>query len=394
MNFSLYVLGTPNDYDQYPLDTNSSKFQRVLTSCKTESQLSVFRTNQLIQYVYVRKVPSSNSLYLGFCLALTGVYCLNCHTLNDLFDAAFYDVLMKGELLRFQKDKYSYTVSKFAENADEIKRINQFFKTKLENELERLFVNIPASFRMGNGSFTISLKEKASDINNAISQHDIVHITNDEKSVSELERTQKMLSDLYSKHQQLELEYRKVLNQKRNFKLVAVLSLIVIGCAIGFWLLNNLLNDKNLTINDLRSDVASKNRTITEYEIQNDSLGQKIFNLNQVVKRKNDSIALIKSEKEDLNNDLSYYKEEVLALRAENLALSKKNSSSSSSSSYETYEVYASGSNKAFCYYQCGSNYIKTDCYFSDYQKVTVYFKKDGYALTQGGYVRLIDLRK
>ena len=394
MNFSLYVLGTPNGYDQYPLDTNSSKFQRVLTSCKTESQLSVFRTNQLIQYVYVRKVPSSNSLYLGFCLALTGVYCLNCHTLNDLFDAVFYDVLMKGELLRFQKNKYSYTVSKFAENADEIKRINQFFKTKLENELERLFVNIPASFRMGNDSFTISLKENASDINNAISQHDIVHITNDEKSVSELERTQKMLSDLYSKHQQLELEYRKVLNQKRNFKLVAVLSLIVIGCAVGFWLLNNLLNDKNLTINDLRSDVASKNRTITEYEIQNDSLGQKIFNLNQVVIRKNDSIALIKSEKEDLNNDLSYYKEEVLALRAENLALSKKNSSSSSSSSYETYEVYASGSNKAFCYYQCGSNYIKTDCYFSDYQKVTVYFKKDGYALTQGGYVRLIDLRK
>jgi hypothetical protein len=347
-----------------------------------------------MQYVYVRKVPSSNGLYFGFCLVLTGVYCLNCHTLNDLFDAAFYDVLMKGELLRFQKDKYSYTVSKFAENADEIKRINQFFKTKLENELERLFVNIPASFRMGNGSFTISLKEKASDINNAISQHDIVHITNDEKSVSELERTQKMLSDLYSKHQQLELEYRKVLNQKRNFKLVAVLSLIVIGCAVGFWLLNNLLNDKNLTINDLRSDVASKNRTITEYEIQNDSLGQKIFNLNQVVKRKNDSIALIKSEKEDLNNDLSYCKEEVLALKAENLVLSKKISSSSSSSSYETYEVYASGSNKAYTYYQCGSNYIKTDCYYSDYQKVTVYLKKDGYALTQGGYVRLIDLRK
>lgn len=394
MNFSLYIIGTPNGYDQYPLDTNSNKFQSVLISCKTESQISVFRAGQLIQYVYVRKIPSSNGLYLGFGLVLTGVYCLNCHTLNDLFDEAFYDVLMKGEFLRFQKDKYLYRVSKIADNPDEVKRVNQFFKMKLEHKLGKLFVNIPASFRMGNGSFTISLKENASNINNAISQHDIVHITNNEKSVSELERTQKMLSDLYSKHQQLESEYRKVLNQKKNFKLVAVLSLIVIGCAVGFWLLNNLLNDKNLTISDLRYNIASKNRTIAEYKIQNDSFAKKISILDQLVKSKDESIAQINSEKKELYNDLSYCQEEVLALRAENLVLSKKNSSSSSSSSYETYEVYASGSNKAFCYYQCGSNYIKTDCYFSDYQKVTVYLKKDGYALTQGGYVRLIDLRK
>ena len=39
MNFSLYVIGTPNGYDQYPLDSNSSKFQEILTSCNSESQL-------------------------------------------------------------------------------------------------------------------------------------------------------------------------------------------------------------------------------------------------------------------------------------------------------------------------------------------------------------------
>lgn len=195
MNFSLYVLGTPNGYDQYPLDTNSNKFQRVLASCKVESQLSIFRTNQFIQYVYVRKIPSSNDLYFGFCLVLTGVYCLNCHTLNDLFDAAFYDVLMKGRLLRFQKDKYNYTVSKFANNSNEIKRINQFFKTNLESELEKLFVIIPPTFQTGNAPCTLSLKEKAADINAAISQHDVVHLVNDEKIILEIENTQTMLSD-------------------------------------------------------------------------------------------------------------------------------------------------------------------------------------------------------
>lgn len=393
MNFSLYVLGTPNGYDQYPLDINSNKFQKVLTSCKTESQLSVFRTDQLVQYVYVRKVPNSNGLCLGFCLVVTGVYCLNCHTLNDLFDATFYDVLMKGEILRFQKDEYGYTVSKFADKADEIKRINQFFKTKLENEMGKLFVSIPTSFRRGNDSFTLSLKETTSDINKAIAQYGIVNITNDEKSVSELERTQKMLSDMYSKHQKLEAEYKKVLNQKRNFKLVAVLSLIVIGCAVGFFLLNNLLNDKDLRIRELKSTINSNNKTIVEYEKQNDSLTLKInqykndiSKLNRNVKRKTDSIAQIQSELNELSEDLSYCQNQVRVLRSENLSLGKP--------SYETYEVYASGVDKAYCYYPCGKDYIKTDCYFYDFQKVTVYYKKDGYALTTGGYLRMVDLRK
>ena len=401
MNFSLYILGNPNGFDQYPMDSNSNKFQRVLTSCKTESQLSVFRTNQLIQYVYVRKVPSSNGLYFGFGLVLTGVYCLNCHTLNDLFDAAFYDVLMKGELLRFQKDKYNYTVSKFVDNTDEIKRINQLFKTKLENELGKLFVVIPLTFRIGKEPKTLSLKETASDINVAISQHDVIHLLNNEKSVSELERTQRMLSEMYSKHQKLEADYKKVLNQKRNFKLVAVLSLIIIACTVGFFLLYNLLNVRDSTINDLRADITSKNETIFEYETQNKSLSEQvsqhkkdISKLHQKLERKNDSIEQIMSENRELSNNLSFCQDQVLSLRAENLSLSKKCSTSSGSSSYETYEVYASGGNKAYCYYQCGNNYIKTDCYYSDFQKVTVYLKRDGYALTQGGYVKMMDIRK
>lgn len=184
MNFSLYVIGTPNGYDQYPLDSNSAKFQEILTSCNSESQLSVLRDNQLIQYVYVRKISSNDGFCwgFGFALVVTGVYCLNCHTLNDLFETAFYDVLLKGKLFRYQGNSFSYQVSKFADDINEIKRINTFFKSKLEYELGDLFVTIPSSFSIGNGQTSISMKESASDINFAVKNFDVVHITNDENN--------------------------------------------------------------------------------------------------------------------------------------------------------------------------------------------------------------------
>jgi hypothetical protein len=186
MNFSLYIFGTPNGYDQYPLDSNSAKFQEILTSCNSESQLSVLRDNQLVQYVYVRKISSDDGFCwgFGFVLVVTGVYCLNCHTLNDLFETAFYDVLLKGKLFRYQGNSFSYQVSKFVDDINEIKRINSFFKSKLEYELGDLFVTIPSSFSVGNGQTSISMKESASDINFAVKNFDVVHITNDEKSDS------------------------------------------------------------------------------------------------------------------------------------------------------------------------------------------------------------------
>lgn len=187
MNFSLYIFGTPDGYDQYPLDSNSAKFQEVLSSCESVSQLSVFRNDQLIQYVYVRRIPGNQNLFLGFALVVTGVYCINCHSLNSLFDNAFNNVLLKEELFRFEKNKYNYRVARFADNINEIKCIKFYFKSTLENEFDGLFVTIPSSFCAGNGQFSTSMKQSASEINSAIEFFDIVHITNGEKIVSSQE---------------------------------------------------------------------------------------------------------------------------------------------------------------------------------------------------------------
>lgn len=404
MNFSLYLFGNPNGYDQCPLDANSAKFNNELALCRTESRLSIYRDNQLIQYVYVRKVSGNSGLYLGFTLVFTGVYCLNCHSLNNLFDDAFYDVLLNGELLRFQKDKYYYSVSKFVDDQNEIKRINLFFKTRLDNELSGLFVPIPHTFQMGNGDYTLSLKDSVSDIDAAISQYDIVHLNNDEKSVSELERTQQMLSALYAEHGELQQKYRKVLSQKRNFKVVVFLSLILLGCFTGFWLLNDVLNDKNVKIYELEGDVKKQSTMITTLNKEKQILNDSVIALNREVRIKKDSVQTLQDEKSSLQRQVDNLEYENGILNT-NIRLAREQlednqrtiqrlKRASSSNSGESYKVWSSSGNTADIYYQYGSDYAKTYYHVRDNTEIKVYHIQDGYAMTSVGYLRTKDIKK
>lgn len=404
MNFSLYLFGNPNGYDQCPLDANNAKFNNELALCRTESRLSIYRDNQLIQYVYVRKVPGSTGLCLGFTLVFTGTYCLNCHSLNELFDKAFYDVLLKGELLRFQKEKYSYKVSKFVDNPNEVKRVNQYFKTIIDDELSGLFVPIPYTFQNGNGETTLSLKESTSNINNAISQYDIVHLTNDEKSVSELERTQQMLSALYAEHGELQQKYRKVLSQKRNFKVVVFLSLILLGCVTGFWLLNDVLNDKNVKINELEENVKDQSAMIVNLEDDKQTLNDSLHSLKRVVNVKENELQTLRNENSTLQNRVNSLDEEVgmlntdIRLAREQLRDNQRTiqnlKKTNSSNSGERYKVWSSSGNTADIYYQYGTDFGKTSYQVRDNTEITVYHIQNGYAMTSVGYLRTKDIKK
>ena len=407
MNFSLYILGTPNGYDQYPLDTNNKKFQNEIASCRTESRLSIFRDNQLMQYIFVRKVSGSNSLYLGFALVLTGVYCTDCHALNDLFDDAFYDILLQGELLRFQKDKYNYRIAKFVDNPNEIKRVNLFFETKIDNELNRLFSPIPTSFQIGKGEFTLSLKETSANINVAVSQYDIVHLTNDEKSVSELERTQQMLSALYAEHGALKAKYRKVLNQKRNFKLVVILSLILLCCITGFWLFNEVLNDKNIEIRELKQEITSQSKANEKLSNTNKELHsllsdteRKLAKTDSIQKITKDSLHEQITENSNLQRRLNNANEEIdilesnIKLAREQLRDNQKTINNLKNNSGERYKVWAANNNYAYIYYQYGSQYSRTSYTVSDNTILRVYHIENGYAMTNVGYLKTNDIKK
>jgi len=259
MNFSFYIFGTPSGYNQYPADSNSTVFQEFLQNKTTESQLTIKRSGQLIFYVYVRRLQEKSSNILGFSLVLNGVYCRNPRKLFELFDRAYINIQLKGEFLKFDKGKSNYIISKFAEKSLEIERIKNFFKNNLEYDFIDDFTNLSSSFKFGNGNKTISIKENDVDILATIAEYEVVHISNNEKSLSELERAQRMLTNLWAEKDALQQKFNKLLAKKKQYSVVIALCFILIGCGAGLFVVNINLQSKDSRIINLNEQIKQKN---------------------------------------------------------------------------------------------------------------------------------------
>jgi len=417
MNFSFYILGTPNGYNQFPADNNSTVFQEFAQNNRSESQLTVNRKGQLVYYTYMRQLQEKSGTYLGFCLGFNGVYCTNSKKLFALFDKAFTEVQMKGEILRFGKEKCSYTISKFAEKPIEIERIKTFFKNNLEHDFNRDFVTKPTSFKVGTGKKTISAKEYNRDILIAISEYDTVHIANNEKSLSEPERIHKMLTDLYAENQTLDTKYKKLLGQKKQYKIVISLCLVVIACILGLVIFNKNLQSRDSAIQSLKTDVSEKNRVIsrqisniTQLQVVQQRLTKEISNLADTINQNNtvngektvENSNLI-SENNKLKNNITTLLSDLRAQKNQNQlnqidlnSLIKENKTMQSELSAlrnqapDLYQV----TSKADYYYKNKKNELTKTNASASSGSVKVHKIENGYGLTDNGWVNMSNLSK
>lgn len=412
MVFSFYISGTPSGYNQYPADSNSILLQNFAQDNTSESQLTVCRKGQLVYYAYSRRLYEKSNNYLGFCLIFNGIYCRSSKMLFDLFDKAFYDAQLKGELLKFEKGKSFYSINNFAEKQIEIERIYNFFKYNIENDFKRNFANIPVSFEVGNGKKTISLKENDIDILAAKSKFDIVHISNNEKSLSELERAHNMLTDMYAEKMVLDKKYKKLLSQKKQYKVVLILCLILFCCVFGLFVFKNTLQSKDMQISNLntellqkQTDIENLNTQVTNLQVEGENLKRKNLRLtnevSQLSDRNNDlraSNVQLNTEIRDKNNQISnlislknIYKRDYNKLQLINQSLS------SDVETYKKYEpqTYRVISDASYYYkYRCDQSYEKTKCDASWGNSISIYTTANGYGLSENGWVKMSDLFK
>jgi hypothetical protein len=262
MNFGFYILGTPNGYNQYPADNNSTSYRDYIQSNSAESQMTVKRSGQLVHYLYMKKIQESSSDFLGFCLVFNGVYCYNPKQLFELFNRVFLDVQSEGEFIKYKIGKSNFIVSKFVEKVPEIERIKDIFKDSIENELIYDFRKLPLSFKFGNGHKSISINDTISDILAAIAEYEVVHINSNEKSSSELERTQKMLTDLWAEKRKLQQNYNMLLAKKRQYGIVIVLCITLIGFGMGLLAYNKNLQSRDTQIVNLKKEIKQKEENV------------------------------------------------------------------------------------------------------------------------------------
>ena len=386
MNFAFFIFGTPNGYNQYPADSDNAIFQDIAKSDTSRSHLTVRRIDRLIYYIYIRQLQEKSSDYFGFCLVFNGVYISNPSNLFELFERAYFDVQLKGEFLKFSKGKLNYVISKFSEKSTEFERISTFFRDNLEYD----FVTISPSFKFGNGNKTISIEESERDILSAIAEYEVVHISKDEKSFSELEHAQMMLSGLWDANYSLQGKYKKLLAKKKQYDVIVLLSSIIIVCLVSLFIFSKNILNKDSQIAQLNEEIVCKDTDIDHFESNIKSLKADNKSLRSDLIKLQINVSKLNTEKNRLINTIDQQKSEIYD---KDFRISEIESLYNKYAKYEPtkYKVI----HKEYYYrYNCNNSFEVNDCSVPLDETITVYKLLNGHGLTEYGWVKMSGLSK
>ena len=271
MNASVYLFGEFNSgYSQYPDDYASSIFQKFSANAKSTTQIAIHRDGNLVYYGYIRKLQQGR--YIGLCVVLNGLILKRIDGLFSLFENTISNLVTNGKLIHFNEQGDLVTcVEKLYLNQEEIDLLTESLRAGFKR-FEAYSATLPAvSYGTSKDSckdFVVDDEQEKIIKSSYTNGYTYVYKSkgfntaqlNSYKGV--LSRSYKEKQELAAKLDALEKEHAKTLKQKKQFKYVIIMFVILLGCAIGLLTLNDNLN---LT----RDALSSANDTIS---MQNDSL--------------------------------------------------------------------------------------------------------------------------
>ena len=268
MKSSVYVFGSlENGYTQYPDDYAKEIYQKFYAKSTASSQITIHRNNNLIYYGYIRKLDVS-SQYIGFCVLLNGIMFSQIGRLFPIFENAVADLVARGEILHFTiRGDITSSIKNLNERQQEVERI----ASVIQNQINELGSNTwklpPVSYGVSsNESKTFSESDKNEDIVSASCKFGYTYILKDKdydtasltnyKSV--LVQLNKEKDSLYSNYSELKAKYEKLTEQKKQYKKVVVLCILIALCGIGLFFLKDSLDSTRSNLEDARNDITQK----------------------------------------------------------------------------------------------------------------------------------------
>ena len=432
MNSTVYLFGDfGQGYSQYYDNYTKSIFLKFAEKSTAKTQLVIRRDRQLMYYGYIRKLDSGSNYYIGICCEINGVLLTNIQELFCLFEETIENAITRGEILQFDnKGNVISKVYRLSEKVDEVERIAKQLRISLDSlscrilppldysigqdDVKTFSVNdsldqiVDASFRYG---YTCVYKDKGYDTYSVTSYKGVLQGLNQK------------VSDLKKDLSKVQGDYSKLQRQKKRSNLVlSLLGVLLLGTIIVMSVIRSKNDDilrLNNQVDQLESDTLWLGENKRQLEHQNwiinlhndflqhnlDSVKRELSSAKNIISQKQKEIeskidenSLLASEVETLSrqnktleNENNKLVNEKKTLKNENDQL-KKNASQSSNGTQ--YEVWAKSGTKAYLYSRDGSRYSKTKKYFSDRQKVTVFIVRDGYGLTETGWLKMEDLRR
>lgn len=146
MNFDFYLFGTPDGYDQYPLDDKEILFKSFRDS-NCPIQLTIYRKAELVYFVYYRRLNLNSDAYFGMSVVFNGAYPSNLSNVFEVFNGLYLSIVSKGKMLRKdRKGMIGFGLSRFTAMPDEIESLERECKSFVEKQLSRSEKPLPTEY--------------------------------------------------------------------------------------------------------------------------------------------------------------------------------------------------------------------------------------------------------
>jgi len=307
MNVTVYLFGEFNNgYTQYPDDYTKTIFQKFYSNAKSATQITIHREGNLMYYGYIRKLELNR--YIGFCVVINGLILTRLEGLFSLFENTIFALVSNGQLIHFNEQ--GNIVTKLYINREEIDLLTQLFRAgfhhfqntvkplppinysisqdtiksfAIDNDIDEI---IKSSYTFG---YTYIFKSKDFNTSQLNSFKEVLENLNNEKT------------ELANQYNKLEEEHKKTIKQKKHYRFVAILFILVFGCLIGLVSLNSYLNNTISALNNAKSTISDQNNTLSNKSEQISTLESENLALqNKYQQKKNnfDSLQAIVSERQ------------------------------------------------------------------------------------------------
>lgn len=273
---TVYVFGVLNDgYTQYLNDSSSKIFKKIYNNSNAPTQIAIHRDGNLMYYCYIRKLTEDK--YIGLAVALSNVYLIKIDKLFSFFEHIIEEMANRGTIIHFTNEgELSTSIGKLYEQNEEVDILSDLLRNNF-SQLETKPLPVE-DFSIAKDSIGIF---SADEINvNMLSvsykfSYTIIYKSNDYNTIrmnsykGVLCHLTEDNNKLKEHNKELQEQNKKILREKKQFRNVIILILIVIGCCIGMNSLYKNLNSTNLelnmakdSINNLRDTIDFKNLII------------------------------------------------------------------------------------------------------------------------------------
>ena len=327
MNASVYLFGEFNSgYTQYPDDYTSEILGKFHMNSKSTTQLTIHRDGNLMYYGYIRILE--NNHYIGLCVVINSLILTRIDGLFSLFENTITGLVRKGHLIHFNEQGDIVTsIEKLYLNREEIDLITESLRAGF-NRFDNCTQSLPP-ISYGTSKDSVRNFVVEDDLNDIIKSSYTTGYTfvykskgfntaqlNSYKGI--LARSNQEKKDLLDKLTQLQTEHAKTLRQKKQFKVVLILVVVLFCCAISLFSLNdnlnitrNALSIANDTIGIQKDSLSSKNTLISKLHTENYRLDHNLSITRNALSIANNTVSM-------LNDSLSSQNTQISKLHTEN----------------------------------------------------------------------------